>query len=212
MTFHAGIDQLVRRFRDVRAATDALTSRLSPEDQTPQSMPDASPTKWHRAHTTWFFEEFLLRPDPSYTEYDPSYRYLFNSYYEAVGPRHPRPQPGLVTRPGIADVARYREYVQDALVQTLEAERLDETALELIELGCNHEQQHQELLLMDIKHLFSPNRSRPFTSNARSTAQRGRPRRRGGRCRATSSRSGTTATASPSTTRARGTGSYSRTF
>jgi ergothioneine biosynthesis protein EgtB len=147
--------QLTQRFLDVRATTDKLSSRLSAEDQTPQSMPDASPAKWHRAHTTWFFEEFLLRPDPSYTEYDPSYRYLFNSYYEAVGPRHPRPQRGLVTRPGVADIARYREYVQDALIRALEAGRLDEKAQELVELGCNHEQQHQELLLMDIKHLFS---------------------------------------------------------
>ena len=152
-------NQLAQRFQDVRATTDALASRLSPEDQTAQSMPDASPAKWHRAHTTWFFEEFLLRPDPSYTEYDPSYRYLFNSYYEAVGPRHPRPQRGLVTRPGVADIARYREYVQDALVQALEAGRLDDKAQELVELGCNHEQQHQELLLMDIKHLFS---TQPF--------------------------------------------------
>jgi ergothioneine biosynthesis protein EgtB len=147
--------QLSRQFLDVRVTTDRLAARLSAEDQTPQSMPDASPTKWHRAHTTWFFEEFILRPDPSYAEYDPSYRYLFNSYYEAVGPRHPRPQRGLVTRPGIADIARYREYVQDAVVRALEAGRLDDAALDLVELGCNHEQQHQELLLMDIKHLFS---------------------------------------------------------
>ena len=146
---------LCQKFLDVRATTDRLASRLSAEDQTPQSMPDASPAKWHRAHTTWFFEEFILRPDPSYTEYDPSFRYLFNSYYEAVGPRHPRPQRGLVTRPGIADVARYREYVQDNVVRVLESGRLDDGALELLELGCNHEQQHQELLLMDIKHLFS---------------------------------------------------------
>jgi ergothioneine biosynthesis protein EgtB len=150
---------LTQRFLDVRAMTDTLSSRLSAEDQTPQSMPDASPAKWHRAHTTWFFEEFLLRPDPSYTEYDPSYRYLFNSYYEAVGPRHPRPQRGLVTRPGVVDVARYREYVQDALVRALDSGRLDERAQDLVELGCNHEQQHQELLLMDIKHLFS---TQPF--------------------------------------------------
>jgi ergothioneine biosynthesis protein EgtB len=155
MTLVAGTDHLTRRFQTVRETTDALASRLSPEDQTPQSMPDASPTKWHRAHTTWFFEEFLLRPDPSYTEYDPSYRYLFNSYYEAVGPRHPRPQRGLMTRPGIADIARYREYVQDRLIEALEAGRLDDKARDLVELGCNHEQQHQELLLMDIKHLFS---------------------------------------------------------
>jgi ergothioneine biosynthesis protein EgtB len=149
--------QLTQQFLDVRATTDRLTARLSAEDQTPQSMPDASPTKWHRAHTTWFFEEFLLRPDPSYTEFDPAFRYLFNSYYEAVGPRHPRPYRGLVTRPGIDDVSRYREHVQNALVRSLEDGRLDEHALTLVELGCHHEQQHQELLLMDIKHLLSTN-------------------------------------------------------
>jgi ergothioneine biosynthesis protein EgtB len=147
--------QLTQKFVDVRAMTDRLSARLSAEDQTPQSMPDASPAKWHRAHTTWFFEEFILRPDPSYVEYDPTFRYLFNSYYEAVGPRHPRPQRGLVTRPGVADIGRYREYVQDAVVRALDAGRLDDAALDLVELGCNHEQQHQELLLMDIKHLFS---------------------------------------------------------
>ncbi len=155
MTLITDTTRLTEQFLDVRATTDLLASRLSAEDQTPQSMPDASPTKWHRAHTTWFFEEFILRPDPGYHEYDPSYRFLFNSYYEAVGPRHPRPQRGLVTRPGITDIARYREYVQDAVVRALDAGRLDERALELVELGCNHEQQHQELLLMDIKHLFS---------------------------------------------------------
>src|SRR5882672_7237171 len=124
MTLNIDSSLLTQRFLDVRLTTDALASRLSAEDQTPQSMPDASPAKWHRAHTTWFFEEFVLRLDPSYTEFDPSYRYLFNSYYEAVGPRHPRPQRGLVTRPGVADIGRYREYVQDALVQALEAGRL----------------------------------------------------------------------------------------
>jgi ergothioneine biosynthesis protein EgtB len=159
MTLNADTSSLAQRFSDVRAATETLASRLSPEDQTAQSMPDASPTKWHRAHTTWFFEEFLLRPDPSYTEYDPSYRYLFNSYYEAVGPRHPRPHRGLVTRPGVADIARYREYVQDHLIRALEGGRFDDKAQKLVELGRNHEQQHQELLLMDIKHLLS---TQPF--------------------------------------------------
>jgi ergothioneine biosynthesis protein EgtB len=147
--------RLSEQFLAVRGLTDLLASRLSAEDQTPQSMPDASPAKWHRAHVTWFFEEFILKADPGYREYDPSFRYLFNSYYEAVGARHPRPQRGLVTRPGIADVTRYREYVDECLVRALDAGRLDEDALTLVELGCNHEQQHQELLLMDIKHLFS---------------------------------------------------------
>src|SRR4051812_10070693 len=146
--------RLSEQFLAVRRLTDLLTSRLSAEDQTPQSMPDASPTKWHRAHVTWFFEEFILKADPDYHEYDASFRYLFNSYYEAVGARHPRPQRGLVTRPGIAEVAGYREHVDERLVDALEAGRLDEDALTLVELGCNHEQQHQELLLMDIKHLF----------------------------------------------------------
>jgi ergothioneine biosynthesis protein EgtB len=146
---------LVARFLDVRGTTDALAARLSAEDQTAQSMPDASPTKWHRAHTTWFFEEFVLRADPSYTEFDPSYRYLFNSYYEAVGPRHPRAIRGLVTRPGIVDIGRYRSYVDEAVVRALDAGRLGADAARLVELGCHHEQQHQELLVMDIKHLFS---------------------------------------------------------
>ncbi|AZG46309.1 ergothioneine biosynthesis protein EgtB [Gordonia insulae] len=143
------------RFLEVRELTDTLTANLSAEDQTPQSMTDASPVKWHRAHVTWFFEEFILRTDPSYTVYDETYRYHFNSYYEAVGARHPRPDRGLVTRPGVADITHYREYVDSAMVDALERGALDDAALGLVELGCNHEQQHQELILMDLKHLFS---------------------------------------------------------
>lgn len=135
--------------------TDELTAHLSAEDQTPQSMTAASPVKWHRAHVTWFFEEFLLRDRPGYTVYDQTYRYLFNSYYEAVGPRHPRPDRGLVTRPGVDDVTRYREHVDAALSDILRRGDLDDSAADLVELGCNHEQQHQELLLMDLKHLLS---------------------------------------------------------
>jgi hypothetical protein len=103
----------------VRDFTERLAAPLSAEDQTAQSMPDASPTKWHRAHTSWFFEEFVLGPAGRYDVFDPSYGYLFNSYYEAVGPRHPRPQRGLVTRPGIADIARYRIHVQKELLRRL---------------------------------------------------------------------------------------------
>ena len=150
---------LAERFAAVRSLTDTLTSRLSAEDQTPQSMTDASPTKWHRAHTTWFFEEFVLRGRPGNTEFDPSFRYLFNSYYEGIGPRHPRPYRGLVTRPGVAEVGHYRAHVDDAVTRLLDAGDLDDRALTLLETGCHHEQQHQELLLTDVKHLLS---TQPF--------------------------------------------------
>src|SRR4051794_37667660 len=115
---------------------------------------DASPTKWHRAHTSWFFEEFVLAPRGAYQVFDPTFRYLFNSYYEAVGPRHPRPQRGLVTRPGVVEIARYRAYVDRAMTELL-ASVDDTTSGGLIDLGCHHEQQHQELLLMDAKHLLA---------------------------------------------------------
>jgi ergothioneine biosynthesis protein EgtB len=148
-------------FLRVRAVTDLLASRLSAEDQTAQSMPDASPTKWHRAHTSWFFEEFVLNTLPAYRVFDPTYRYLFNSYYETVGARHPRPHRGLVTRPGIDEIARYRDHVEQAVARALEDGDLDARGVDLVELGCHHEQQHQELLLMDIKHLFAQNRFDP---------------------------------------------------
>lgn len=146
------VSSLVDRFSAVRATTELLAQPLSAEDQTAQSMPDASPTKWHRAHTTWFFEEFVLGGD--YEPYDGTYRYLFNSYYEAVGPRHPRPERGLVTRPGVEEVGRYRQHVDDA-VHALVAKGLDERTAGLLLMGTQHEQQHQELLVMDAKHLLS---------------------------------------------------------
>ena len=146
---------LSTKFGAVRDLTEALSRRLSPEDQTAQSMTDASPTKWHRAHTSWFFEEFILSPAGGYDVYDATFRYLFNSYYETVGARHPRPTRGLVTRPGVAEIGRYREYVQEALARRLADGALDQRELDLVELGCNHEQQHQELLLMDAKHLLA---------------------------------------------------------
>ncbi len=153
MTLSAPADvRLLRRLLAVRELTEALAAPLSPEDQTAQSMTDASPTKWHRAHTSWFFEEFLLGPagrDP----YDPSFRYLFNSYYEAVGPRHPRPHRGLMTRPGAQEIAQYRAQVNAELCDLLES-GIDEAQAEVVELGLNHEQQHQELLVMDAKHLL----------------------------------------------------------
>lgn len=155
----------LRRFNSVRARTEALAAPLSAEDQTVQSMPDASPTKWHLAHTTWFFETFVLRPHASqYRVFDPRYEYLFNSYYEAVGPRHPRPQRGLITRPGVEEVQAYRRHVTTAMLDFLETDRAVDG---LVELGLHHEQQHQELILMDIKHALSVNPLRPAYRAAR---------------------------------------------
>jgi ergothioneine biosynthesis protein EgtB len=147
-------------YRRVRDETEALAAPLSPEDQVVQSMPDVSPTKWHRAHTTWFFETFLLTPFlDGYAPFDRSYGFLFNSYYEAVGPRHPRPHRGLLSRPSVGDIARYRAYV-DANMHEL-IDECPDAAQSLIELGLHHEQQHQELLLMDIKHVLHCNPTDP---------------------------------------------------
>ncbi|MEM9131095.1 MAG: ergothioneine biosynthesis protein EgtB [Actinomycetota bacterium] len=151
---------VIRRLFETRDITEALGAPLSEADQTVQSMPDCSPTKWHRAHTTWFFETFVLGPHlAGYEPFDENYSYLFNSYYEQVGERYPRPRRGLVTRPGIEGIARYRRHVDDALHRLLD-DADAETAAELaplIELGINHEQQHQELLLMDIKNALTAN-------------------------------------------------------
>ena len=153
----------LQSFRTVRSCTEELAAPLSAEDQTVQSMPDASPTKWHLAHTTWFFETFVLRPHaPGYRVFDSAYEYLFNSYYEAVGPRHPRPQRGLITRPGVNELLAYRHHVTAAVLDFLQGDRdSDHGARELVDLGLHHEQQHQELILMDIKHALSLNPLRP---------------------------------------------------
>ena len=151
-------DELVERYRQVRDLTEAIAAPLSAEDQVVQSMPDASPVKWHRAHTTWFFETFLLQPNlDGYEVFHETFGYLFNSYYEAVGDRHPRAERGLVTRPDIHEVAAYRRHVDEAMTRLIPrlGERLDLIAL--VELGLHHEQQHQELALMDLKHAFSCN-------------------------------------------------------
>ncbi len=152
-----------RRYREVRQLTEQLADPLSPEDQVVQSMADASPTKWHRAHTTWFFETFLLTPSASgYEAFDPAYSYLFNSYYDAVGDRHPRPERGLLSRPSVADISYYRQHVDDAMSGFVRDEAAHRPELAwLVELGLHHEQQHQELLLMDIKHAFWKNPLEP---------------------------------------------------
>ncbi len=150
------------RFGAVRSLTEQLAARLSPEDQTVQSMPDVSPTKWHRAHTSWFFETFLLVPHQAgYRTLDSAYGFLFNSYYEGVGARHPRPERGLVSRPGTAEITRYRAHVDKAMERLLETGMDDESVASLVELGLHHEQQHQELLLMDIKHVLWSNPTMP---------------------------------------------------
>lgn len=159
-----GSRPLVDRFLAVREQSEQLASRLLPEDQVVQSMPDCSPAKWHLAHVTWFFETFLLVPhQPGYRPVHPQFAYLFNSYYVAAGNRYPRAQRGLLTRPTVADVGAYRRQVSAAMVDLLETAdvaRWRELA-PLVETGINHEQQHQELLLMDILNLFSRNPLRP---------------------------------------------------
>jgi ergothioneine biosynthesis protein EgtB len=147
---------LPRRYAAIRAWTEHLAASLSDEDQCVQSMPDASPAKWHRAHTTWFFEQFVLTAfEPGYQVFDRDFAYLFNSYYEAVGPRHPRPNRGLITRPSAERVGAFRRHVDAAMARLLA--RLPNEATALVELGLHHEQQHQELLLTDILHAFAQN-------------------------------------------------------
>lgn len=155
-----------RSYCAVRSLTESLAAPLGPEDQVVQSMPDASPTKWHRGHTTWFFEEFVASGLADYTPYDPSFRFLFNSYYEAVGPRQPRPRRGMITRPDVSEVAGYRRHVDAALIAALEQDRLCADTSALIELGLHHEQQHQELLLMDALHLLAQNPTSPVYGEA----------------------------------------------
>jgi dimethylhistidine N-methyltransferase len=158
-----GRSALARRYAHVRAQTLALTMPLSAEDQTVQSMPDASPVKWHQAHTSWFFETFLLVPnDAAYQPFDPSFGYLFNSYYEAVGPRRARPARGLVTRPSLSEVRAYRRHVDEAMETLLAGPAGDDLGVQaLVELGLAHEEQHQELILMDVLHLFAQMPSHP---------------------------------------------------
>jgi ergothioneine biosynthesis protein EgtB len=148
-------------YAEVRATTERLAAPLSAEDQTVQSMPDVSPTKWHRAHVSWFFETFILGQfQPDYRPFHDDYAYIFNSYYEALGDRHPRSERGLISRPGIDDIARYREAVDVAMDSFFRGE-LEPAVPDLVTLGLHHEQQHQELLLMDIKHVLSRNPLRP---------------------------------------------------
>ena len=151
---------LAARYAATRGLTEALVRPLSDADASVQSMPDASPAKWHLAHTTWFFETFVLRDHaPGYRLHDERFPFLFNSYYEAEGRRHARDRRGMITRPTLAEVKAYRAHVDAALIAALPT--LPEAALALVELGCNHEEQHQELLVTDIHHLFGENPLEP---------------------------------------------------
>jgi ergothioneine biosynthesis protein EgtB len=156
-------------FRKVRAETERRASHLSAEDQIVQSMADASPTKWHRAHVTWFFEQFLLVPnEPRYSIFDERFPFLFNSYYVAAGPRHARPQRGLITRPNGDDVTAYRAHVDAAVERLIETVNGKDAqrVFSILEIGLHHEQQHQELLLTDILHAFAQNPTDPvYDSN-----------------------------------------------
>ena len=150
-------------FQAIRDETEALAAPLSPEDQQIQSMADVSPTKWHRAHITWFFETFLLLPHlPGYVAYDPMYQFLYNSYYVSAGERHARDKRGLISRPTSEEITAYRQHVDEAMNRLIEEVVPGDPALhDLLILGLHHEQQHQELLLMDIKHVLSTNPIRP---------------------------------------------------
>jgi ergothioneine biosynthesis protein EgtB len=157
-----GSEALHARFLSVRAATERLVAPLSEEDCALQSMPDASPVKWHLAHTTWFFETFLLENfEPGFKPFDPAFRVLFNSYYNGVGDKHPRPERGLISRPELGTVREYRQHVTQRIERLLPAMRGRADFESLMWLGCNHEEQHQELVCTDLKHLLSRNPLKP---------------------------------------------------
>jgi ergothioneine biosynthesis protein EgtB len=154
-------------YRRVRAITVAMADGLSAEDCMIQSMPDASPVKWHLAHITWFFETFVLEASaPGYVAVDPAYRVLFNSYYVGVGERHPRAERGLISRPSLEQVLDYRHVIDERIDTLLQTHQLSDAMLDVIELGLHHEHQHQELLLTDLKHHLWKNPTRPVYRDA----------------------------------------------
>jgi ergothioneine biosynthesis protein EgtB len=158
-------DQLLYRYRVVRAFSERLCDTLCAEDYVVQSMPDASPMRWHLAHTTWFYETFILAQNQNYQRYNESFEYLFNSYYNTVGEQYPRDKRGLLTRPTVEEIIRYRTSIDELIVATLSHVNAgNEHLLDILELGLNHEQQHQELMQTDIKHLFSQNPLFPSVS------------------------------------------------
>ena len=157
-----GAPPLLERYREVRATTERIVAPLSPEDATVQSMPDASPAKWHLAHTSWFFETFVLESAAlDYRPFHPRFRVLFNSYYNTVGDQHPRPERGLVSRPSLAEIRDYRAHVDDRVARLIERGALSEELAAVVDLGLHHEQQHEELALTDLKHMLAQNPLRP---------------------------------------------------
>jgi ergothioneine biosynthesis protein EgtB len=167
--------ELSERYAEARAATENLAAPLSAEDQCLQSGDFASPTKWHLAHTTWYFETFILaglaaRRGQSFEPFHPRFGYLFNSYYHTVGSMHARPERGLLSRPGLDEVMAYRRHVDEAIRSELAASDVESEVRGLLELGIHHEQQHQELILTDIKHAFSGNSMRPAYRSPRPRA------------------------------------------
>ena len=160
-------DSLLAQYETVRSLTVGLTGTLLAEDTVVQTMPDVSPTNWHLAHVTWFFEHFILEPHiPDYRRYDDDFDFLFNSYYHTAGQMHARPSRGLLSRPALVEILDYRKYVDHAMYRLLEDRRSEDPISFLTTLGLNHEQQHQELLLTDIKHVFSCNPMRPAVNPA----------------------------------------------
>ncbi len=153
---------LAKRFRAVRGATESLCRPLETEDYVVQSMPDASPTRWHLAHTSWFFETLVLKPAfPDYEPLDERFDYLFNSYYNTIGAQFPRPQRGMLTRPTVAEVHEYRAHVDRHVLQLLEGSEVADVPVSVVDVGLHHEQQHQELIVTDLKHLLSMNPIHP---------------------------------------------------
>lgn len=151
-------DQLLRRYRAVRAFSERLCETLCTEDYVVQSMPDASPVRWHLAHTTWFYETFILAHSPDYQRFNDSFEYLFNSYYDSVGEQYPREKRGLLTRPTVEEIIHYRNSIDERMADTLRDVNEEKIhLLDILELGLNHEQQHQELMQTDIKHLLAQN-------------------------------------------------------
>ena len=208
-------DELIEAFLAVRNETERRAAPLSPEDQLIQSMSDASPAKWHRAHTTWFFEQFLLgEHSGGYVPYHPDYAFLFNSYYVSAGPRHARHRRGDLTRPSADEITAYRRHVDAAVVKFFREASEDQLSAiaPLVEVGLNHEQQHQELMFTDILHAFAQNPIPPLTIHHGASRPQAVRARTGSASPKASTQSGTPVTAFISTMKSPFTAHWSARF